>query len=109
MAQLRIGILGAGRIASSALIAPAREVQDVTIRAVAARDGARAAAFAAKHRIPVACDGYEALIADPEIDAIYNPLPYGLHGHWTIAALGAVWCCTESQCLIRGSDEAARR
>ena len=89
MAQLRIGILGAARIASSALIAPAREVQDVTIGAVAARDGARAAAFAAKHGIPTAYDSYEALIADPEIDAIYNPLPNGLHGHWTAAALTA--------------------
>jgi predicted dehydrogenase len=89
MAQLRIGILGAARIVPSALITPAGEVQDVTIGAVAARDGARAVAFAAKHGIPRAYDSYEALIADPEIDAIYNPLPNGLHGHWTIAALTA--------------------
>lgn len=89
MAQLRIGVLGAGRIVPTALIVPAREVKDVVVAAVAARDGARAAAFAAKHGIAKAYSDYEALMADPEIDAIYNPLPNGLHGHWTIAALTA--------------------
>ena len=89
MAQLRVGILGASRIAPSALIVPAREVHEVTIAGVAARDSARAAAFAAKHGIPKAYDSYETLIADPGIDAIYNPLPNGLHGHWTVAALNS--------------------
>lgn len=59
------------------------------VAAVAARDGDRARAFAAKHEIPRVHDTYEALVADSELDAIYNPLPNGLHGTWTRAALDA--------------------
>lgn len=57
--------------------------------AVAARDVSRARAFAAKHDIARVHDSYDALLADPELDAIYNPLPNGLHGKWTRAALAA--------------------
>lgn len=88
-ASLRIGILGAARIAPLALISPAKENADVEVAAVAARDTTRAATFAAKHGIARVHDGYDRLIADPEIDAIYNPLPNGLHGKWTRAALAA--------------------
>jgi predicted dehydrogenase len=88
-APLRFGILGAARIAPAALVRPAREVEGVELRAVAARDGERARAFAAKHGIPVVHTSYEALLADPEIDAVYNPLPNGLHGVWTMRALRA--------------------
>jgi predicted dehydrogenase len=89
MAQLRIGILGAARIAPIALISPAKQVDEIEVHAVAARDADRAALFAAKHGIPKTHSSYEALLADPEIDAVYNPLPNGLHGRWTIAALEA--------------------
>ena len=82
-------MLGAARIAPSALIKPAQDNPDVVVTAVAARDGARARAFAAKNQIPRVHDSYEALIADPDLDAIYNPLPNGLHGKWTRAALDA--------------------
>ncbi len=84
---LRIGVLGAARIAPSALIKPAQDNDDVVVFAVAARDGARAQAFATKHGIARVHDSYEALIDDPDIDAVYNPLPNGLHGKWTRAAL----------------------
>lgn len=57
--------------------------------AVAARDVPRAQAFAAKHGIARVHDSYDALIADPDLDAIYNPLPNGLHGRWTRAAIAA--------------------
>ncbi len=84
-----MGVLGAARIAPLALIKPAQDNPDVVVTAVAARDGARARAFAAKNQIPRVHDSYEALIADPDLDAIYNPLPNGLHGKWTRAALDA--------------------
>jgi predicted dehydrogenase len=84
---VRIGILGAASIAPSAVITPAEGNGEVVVAAVAARDGARAQAFAAKHDIPRVHDSYEALIADPDLDAVYNPLPNGLHGRWTRAAL----------------------
>ena len=86
---MRIGILGAARITTAALIKPARDNDEVLVAAVAARDVSRAHAFAAKHGIARVHDSYEALLDDPDLDAIYNPLPIALHGRWTRAALGA--------------------
>src|SRR6201998_1419158 len=88
-APLQIGILGAARIAPLALIKPAKENADVVVAAVAARDGSRARAFATKHGITRVHESYDALIADPDLDAVYNPLPNGLHGKWPRAALAA--------------------
>jgi predicted dehydrogenase len=84
-----MGTLGAARITPAALIKPARNNAEAQVAAVAARDRDRAQAFASKHGIATVHDSYDALIADPEIDAIYNPLPNGLHAEWTIAALEA--------------------
>ena len=89
MEPLRIGALGAARITPGALTKPADEVADVEVVAVAARDPARAERFARKRGIPRVHDSYEALLADPAVDAVYNPLPNGLHGRWTLAALAA--------------------
>src|SRR3989442_1693010 len=86
---LRFGILGAARIAPMALVKPARGVAGVSVVAVAARDPERARRFAARHGIPRVAPSYEALLADPEVDAIYNPLPNALHARWTIRALEA--------------------
>jgi predicted dehydrogenase len=86
---LRIGILGAARIAPQALIKPARDNADVEVVAVAARDAVRAKDFATKHGIPTAYGSYAELLADPSVTAVYNPLPNGLHGRWTLAALAA--------------------
>jgi predicted dehydrogenase len=86
---LRIGILGSARISLVALIEPALEVPGVTVAAVAAREKERAEAFALRHAFPTAHGSYEDLLADPEIDAIYNPLPNSLHGPWTLKAIEA--------------------
>ncbi len=88
-APVRIGILGAAKIAPQALVGPARDNADVEVAAVAARDVSRANRFAMKHHIASVHDTYASLIADPDIDAVYNPLPNGLHGRWTRAALQA--------------------
>ena len=56
---------------------------------VAARDPDKAQKFADKHKIPRIAPTYDALLNDPDIDAVYIPLPNGLHGRWTIAALNA--------------------
>jgi predicted dehydrogenase len=72
-----------------AIVKPAAGMAEVTVAAIAARDPGRARAFASRHGIARVHDSYGALVADPEIDAIYNPLPNGLHGHWTMAALEA--------------------
>lgn len=87
--RLRIGTLGAARITPSALIRPARLVPEVTVSAVAARDPGRARRFAARHGIARVHDSYESLIADPDLDAIYNPLPNSLHAPWTLRAIAA--------------------
>lgn len=71
------------------LIKPAKANAEVVIAAVAARDTSRARAFAAKHDIARVHDSYEALVDDPELDAVYNPLPNSLHGCWTRAALAS--------------------
>jgi len=89
MDRVRIGCLGAARIAPAALIKPARKSKEVDVTAVAARDAGRARSFATKHDVPVVHDSYDALLADPDVDAVYNPLPNGLHGLWTIKALEA--------------------
>jgi predicted dehydrogenase len=86
---LRIGVLGAARIAPTAIVRPAQRADDVEVVAIAARDPQRARAFASKHGVARVVDTYEQLVADPNIDAVYNPLPNGLHGRWTRAALAA--------------------
>lgn len=89
MEALRFGCLGAARIAPNALVKPAKTSADAEVRAVAARDPARAASFAERHGIPVVHQTYEAVLADDEVDAVYNPLPNGLHAKWTLMALDA--------------------
>jgi len=86
---VRIGVLGAARIAPRALVRPAAHVAEASVVAVAARDPQRAARFAARHGIDGVRPDYEALVADPDVDAVYNPLPNGLHARWTLAALEA--------------------
>ncbi len=108
MDALRIGMLGAARIAPAALIRPARQLPDAEVTAVAARDAARARKFAARHGIPRVHASYDALLADPEIDAVYNPLPNGLHCEWTIRALEAGKHVLCEKPLASNADEAAR-
>lgn len=82
---LRIGVLGAANIARQFVrdVAPSRKVKVV---AVASRDATKAAAFAADFGIARTHGSYEGLLADTQVDAIYNPLPNGLHAAWSIAA-----------------------
>ena len=86
---IRIGVLGAAAIVPMALTNPARTVPEVKVTAIAARDPKRAQGFARQHHIPRVHETYSDLLADPEIDAIYNPLPNSLHAEWTIRALRA--------------------
>lgn len=88
-ATIRIGCLGAAKIAPNALLRPARANAGADVVAVAARDRARAEAFASKHGVAKAYGSYAELLADEDIDAVYNPLPNGLHAEWTVRALEA--------------------
>jgi predicted dehydrogenase len=85
---LQIGILGAARIARQ-FVEGVRASRKVAVRAVAARDPGRAREFARELRVPQVHESYEALLADPAIGAVYNPLPNSLHAEWSIRALEA--------------------
>ena len=87
-APLRIGILGAARIADEGIIEPARLLGHQVV-AVAARDRRRAETFAAEREIPRVYDGYAELVAAPDIDLVYNALVNSAHARWNIAALDA--------------------
>lgn len=85
---LRIGVLGAARITGQALADPAKETGDRLV-AVAARDPRRAAAFAAEHGVERVVASYADVLADPEVEVVYNPLANALHGPWNLAAVRA--------------------
>lgn len=87
--KINIGILGAARIARAGIIKPARFQKDVNIIGIAARDVSRAELLAKKNQIPRVHRTYEELLADRDIDAIYNPLPNSHHHEWTMKALEA--------------------
>jgi len=88
VAPLRIGILGAARIADDGIVVPARTLGHEVV-AVAARDRARAEAFAAERGIARVHDTYADVLADPDVDLVYNALVNSLHARWNIAALRA--------------------
>jgi predicted dehydrogenase len=87
--KLRLGILGTARIARNLFIPGVRKSQLVDVVAVASRDAQRARAWASDLEIPRAYGSYAALLNDPEVDAVYIPLPNSLHAEMTLAAAQA--------------------
>ncbi|MEM8936691.1 MAG: Gfo/Idh/MocA family oxidoreductase [Pseudomonadota bacterium] len=85
--MIRIGLIGASRIAQEAIIAPARDIPEVSVDVIAASDLDRAHAYAELHRIPQALGSYDALIALEDIDLIYIGLPPHAHKEWAIKAM----------------------
>lgn len=83
--KLRWGILGVAKI-NERLIPAFRSAKHTELRAIASRDLARATAAAENAGIPQAYGSYEALLDDPQIDAVYIPLPNHLHAEWTLKA-----------------------
>jgi D-xylose 1-dehydrogenase (NADP+, D-xylono-1,5-lactone-forming) len=85
---LNWGLLSTARI-NRALIKPLRASKRTRLLGVASRSQSSADAYAREWNIPRAYGSYDALLADPEIDVVYNPLPNHLHAEWTIKALRA--------------------
>jgi predicted dehydrogenase len=86
---LRWGILSTADIARTKVIPGMRKAKRCSIVAIASREAGRAEAVALELGIPRAHASYEALLADPEVDAVYIPLPNHLHAEWSIAAARA--------------------
>jgi predicted dehydrogenase len=87
--KIRFGVLGAAKIATARVIPGMRTCELAEVTAIASRDIAKAKGAAAELGISKAYGSYEELLADPEIDAIYNPLPNHLHVPWSIRAMEA--------------------
>ncbi|MGH3102689.1 MAG: Gfo/Idh/MocA family protein [Gaiellaceae bacterium] len=85
---VRWGLLSTARI-NGLVLAGARLSDRADVVAVASRDGARAQAYAHEHGIERAHASYEALLEDPDVEAVYISLPNALHVEWTIRALEA--------------------
>jgi predicted dehydrogenase len=86
---VKIGILGAARVAVYAMIAPARAEPRARLVAVAARDPVRGATYAKQHDIPRVHESYDALLADREIELVYIATPPSLHAKWALATIAA--------------------
>ena len=89
MSGLRWGILSTAHIARTQAVPAMLEAADAEIVAVGSRSLERAKAFATEFDIPRAHSSYEALLEDPDVDAVYIGLPNSLHRDWTIAAARA--------------------
>ena len=89
MTELKIGIIGASRVATYAIIAPSEVVSDVCVTAIAARDLTRALAYAKQHGIARSYDKYSLLLTDPEVDLVYIGTPPHTHAQLALDAIAA--------------------
>jgi predicted dehydrogenase len=118
MRKVKWGVLGCANIAVQKVIPAMQRAGRCDVSAIASRDEAKARAAADRLGITRAYGSYDALLADPEIEAIYNPLPNELHVPWTIRALESgkhVLCekpvaldANEARTLIAARDKAQR-
>ena len=105
MTRLRWGILSTARIGVRRVIPAIQRSQTGVVSAIASRDADRAAEVASRFGIPRAHGTYEGLLADPDVDAIYNPLPNSLHAEWSIRAARAGKHVLCEKPLARDADE----
>ena len=89
MKRLRWGVLSTSRFAQQKIVPAMQDCQYAEVTAIASRDRAKGDEVASRLGIARVHDSYESLLADPEIEVIYNPLPNHLHVPLSIAALEA--------------------
>ena len=116
MSELRWGVLSTADIARKKVIPGMRRAARADLVAIASRDEPRARAAADELGIPRAHGSYEALLADPDVDAVYIPLPNHLHAEWAIAAVRAgkhVLCekplamtAADAERMVRAAEDA---
>jgi predicted dehydrogenase len=108
MDSLRWGVLSTARIAREKVMPAIRAAGRSELVALASREPDRARSLAHELAIPHVHDSYEALLADPEVDAVYVPLPNHLHVEWTLAAVRAGKHVLCEKPLALGAADAAR-
>jgi predicted dehydrogenase len=108
MAELRWGVLSTAGIAREKVIPGIQRADRCRVVAIASRDASRAAQVAQEVGIPTAHGSYEALLGDPNVDAVYIPLPNHLHAEWAIAAARAGKHVLCEKPLALTSDDAER-
>jgi len=110
--RIRWGILGNATIARKCVIPAIQKSRNGRIHALGTRSPAGAQEVVSENRIPNVYDDYEAVLSDPEIDAVYIPLPNNMHHPWTIKALSAgkhVLCEKPLACKAAEAREMAAR
>lgn len=100
MSRLRWGVLGTANIARAQFLPAVRETGQRAVL-VGGRDRDATAEFARAHGVERFVEGYAGVLEDPEVDAVYVPLPNPLHAEWTVAALraGKAVLCEKPLCL----------
>jgi xylose dehydrogenase (NAD/NADP) len=108
MQPVRWGLLSTARINDLAVLRPARQTDRAEVIAVASRDEGRARAYAREHGVERAYGSYEALLGDPDVEAVYISLPNSLHVDWSIRALEAGKYVLCEKPLSRHPEEVVR-
>src|SRR6478752_9898090 len=106
--MFRFGVLGVSHFALHKMIPAMQAADDLAVVAIASRDGSKAAEAARAAGIPKAYGSYEELLADPEVDAVYNPLPNHLHVPWAERAAAAGKHVLIEKPVALGAAEARR-
>jgi xylose dehydrogenase (NAD/NADP) len=104
---MRVGLLSTANI-NRAILGGAQATDAAEVVAVASRDEAKARAYADEHGLERAHGSYEALLADPDVDAVYVSLPNSMHVEWAVRALEAGKHVLSEKPLTRHPDDAAR-
>jgi predicted dehydrogenase len=89
MNRIKFGVLGVSNHFYKRIALPLLQTDKSQLYAIASRDKSKAEEAASEYAIPLVCDSYQQLIDNPEVEAIYIPLPNHLHAEWTIKALHA--------------------
>ena len=105
---IRIGALGCADVLQESLIEPLADLPGFRFEAIASRSAERARAYAEKHGVPRHYGWYDALLADPDVDLVYVPLPNGLHCEWTLRALAAGKSVLCQKPLAANAEQARR-
>lgn len=108
MEEVRWGILSTADIGRTKVVPAMQKAKRNRIVAVASRDPGRAQEYATELSIPKIHDSYEALLADPDVDAVYIPLPNHLHAEWAMTAARAGKHVLCEKPLAMNAAEAAR-